>query len=67
MVPFYTYFITCNSTATIKDVIGRYNAIRGAELSFVNDLNHVDILHAKNTTTYRILRQKTSPVTNFIS
>lgn len=24
MVPFYTYFITCNSTATIKDVIGTY-------------------------------------------
>lgn len=23
MVPFYTYFITCNSTATIKDVIGK--------------------------------------------
>ncbi|OXU30675.1 hypothetical protein TSAR_008754 [Trichomalopsis sarcophagae] len=25
MVPFYTYFITCNSTATIQDVIGECN------------------------------------------
>lgn len=24
MVPFYTYFITCNNTATIKDVIGKH-------------------------------------------
>ncbi|KYQ51100.1 Dipeptidase 1, partial [Trachymyrmex zeteki] len=33
MVPFYTYFITCNSTATIKDVIGTCNAIRETVLS----------------------------------
>lgn len=43
MVPFYTYFITCNSTATIKDVIGKLTL----------DLNLlVVILSSRVTTSY---------------
>ncbi|KAL6262226.1 hypothetical protein P5V15_007322 [Pogonomyrmex californicus] len=38
MVPFYTYFITCNSTATIKDVIAHINHIRK-----VAGIDHVGI------------------------
>ncbi|XP_046431259.1 dipeptidase 1-like isoform X1 [Neodiprion fabricii] len=38
MIPFYTYFITCNSTATIRDVIAHINHIRG-----VAGVNHVGI------------------------
>nr|XP_011312634.1 PREDICTED: uncharacterized protein LOC105272276 [Fopius arisanus] len=38
MIPFYTYFITCNSTATIKDVIGHINHIRK-----VAGMDHVGI------------------------
>ncbi|XP_048511448.1 dipeptidase 1-like [Athalia rosae] len=38
MVPFYTYFITCNSTATIRDVIAHINHIRS-----VAGINHVGI------------------------
>ncbi|KDR07676.1 Dipeptidase 1, partial [Zootermopsis nevadensis] len=38
MVNFYTYFITCNSTATITDVIAHINHIRD-----VAGINHVGI------------------------
>ncbi|XP_015112301.1 dipeptidase 1 [Diachasma alloeum] len=38
MIPFYTYFITCNSTATIKDVIAHINHIRK-----VAGIDHVGI------------------------
>ncbi|XP_050446946.1 dipeptidase 1-like [Cataglyphis hispanica] len=38
MVPFYTYFITCNNTATIKDVIAHINHIRK-----VAGIDHVGI------------------------
>ncbi|PNF37640.1 hypothetical protein B7P43_G11969 [Cryptotermes secundus] len=38
MVNFYTYFITCNSTATINDVIAHINHIRD-----VAGVNHVGI------------------------
>ncbi|XP_032458115.1 putative dipeptidase ARB_02715 isoform X4 [Nasonia vitripennis] len=38
MVPFYTYFITCNSTATIQDVIAHINHIRR-----VAGIDHVGI------------------------
>ncbi|XP_078034048.1 dipeptidase 1 [Augochlora pura] len=38
MVPFYTFFITCNSTATIKDVIAHINHIRK-----VAGIDHVGI------------------------
>jgi len=46
MVPFYTYFITCNSTATIKDVIGTCNAIRETAPSCTAGVNYtVSTLH----------------------
>ncbi|XP_051170675.1 dipeptidase 1-like [Leptopilina boulardi] len=38
MIPFYTYFITCNSTATIKDVIAHINHVRN-----VAGIDHVGI------------------------
>ncbi|XP_033212478.1 dipeptidase 1-like [Belonocnema kinseyi] len=38
MIPFYTYFITCNNTATIKDVIAHINHIRK-----VAGIDHVGI------------------------
>ncbi|XP_014207943.1 dipeptidase 1-like [Copidosoma floridanum] len=38
MVPFYTYFITCNNSATIKDVIAHINHIRN-----VAGIDHVGI------------------------
>ncbi|KYM92121.1 Dipeptidase 1 [Atta colombica] len=48
MVPFYTYFITCNSTATIKDVIGTCNAIRETVLSQTrNYCTHSHINHIR--------------------
>jgi hypothetical protein len=46
--------------------VQRYSQ-RRIKLRFVNELYHIDIACDKhNYYTYHILRQKTSPVTNFI-